>query len=260
MGRISASCFVKSTSRDLGLMAQNMDNMIPADLLEELTQPFPTFSTPQLESTREPLPASQIPPWDDPVYMSTLADIWLPTVYKGSLNALNAEQPPTSHAEFKTPTKSPVDPIAPDAPKKKKSKRCKQVKTSDVLLEKTIQQYDDLTMDQLKEVFIDRFHPPSQKRLNDRLFMIQALIEYDHREDHHEESSCTTAEKDEAIPAKEATPATPTIVGDSCSKCVRCGRVWSWMHPCPSDKKPPKPKQPVMLADSLLFKTWLDAL
>ena len=239
-------------------MLADLKSMIPQELLEELTQPAsqptsPQFELSQISSSSSSLSSSSasstsssdlsIPVLEYPSTQRSIFEQYDPEEFL----ALFGPFPPQS-CTFATPAKTETDTgngngdketILLRAPRRKATRGKHLIKlndTMDQIREANNLRFESLErkfrtdnfpqpdiLAEIREAYVNRFNPTSQKRLDDAEFMLKCLKR--------------DAMVDEKEPLKDITPENQyqATLADLLPSCKNCNK-----HTCPLQLKPPK--------------------
>lgn len=228
-------------------LMDDLNSLIPSDLLDEVTQMYPpeTMTKASSQSMMRYYAIPQTQPEFDEFYADILG-LPLPATSEIQDN-FDRKQPTTPDKRCSeglgqpvfqsTPKQERHSPVAPNAPKKPKVVRKQRTDSTN--------KYEKWPLGRLRTEFVNRFQPPSQKRLSDRSFMAMALHEYDMR----------NGQKNVVAGGKTSNPDCLEPKGDILMRlfsdddedglCDRCNLPRNWLHVCPSIHPPKPPTQSI---------------
>jgi len=214
------------------------NDLVPADLREMLDL---TYSSDSGTGDLADIPANQAM-WFPPAGIENLLTAPIVTAPPPPL-VTSSPVPSNSILSnmFATPTGADVVTHTPMAPKR--AVRARRLKHNSRAA------YGTWTLEQLQEEFCRRFDPDSQKRLQEKSFLVWRLMEDDQTKD----TAAALASLEKTIDQVLESPPTPADTQaippphpewQDYGNCKKCKAVWHWTHFCST--KPMKRKFPSM--------------
>jgi hypothetical protein len=230
-------------------LMEDLNSLIPSDLLDEVTQMYPpeTMTGASSQSMMRYYGIPQTQPEFDEFYAELLGLPSIPLPATSEIQDNLVQKEPTTPDKRcseglgqpvfqSTPKQERHSPVAPNAPKKPKV--VKKQRTG------IMNKYEKWPLGRLKTEFVNRFQPPSQKRLSDRSFMAVALHEYDMRHGQTNAVAKGKTSNQECLEPK-GDILMRLFSDDEDGFCERCNLPRNWLHVCPSIHPPKPPSQSI---------------